>query len=106
MQSLPMLVAKDGEIAALREQLKISCENVAALEIPLSELKEVPRRQRKLTVDPFAEVRGYLRDNALRSAITVRTRRDGGYQVISGRNGAAAFKKMGKDDPCHDRKCE
>ena len=69
MQLLPTLFEKDGEIAALREQLEISRENVAAVEIPLSELKEVPRRQRKLTVDQFAELRDHLRAHALISAI-------------------------------------
>ena len=97
MQSLPMLAEKDSEIAALREQLEISRENVAALEIPLSELNEVPGRRRKLTAEQFAELRENLRNNKLISAITVRTRRDGGYEIISGHNRAAAFKELGKE---------
>ncbi len=97
MQSLPMLAEKDGEIAALRQQLEISRENVAALEIPLSELNEVPGRRRKLTAEQFSELRENLRNNALMSAITVRTRRDGGYEIISGHNRVAAFKELGKD---------
>ena len=97
MQSLPMLAEKDSEIASLREELQASRENAAASEISLSELNEVPGRRRKLTPEQFAELRENLRNNSLVSAITVRTRRDGGYEIISGHNRVAAFKELGKE---------
>ena len=97
MQSLPMLAEKDTEIAALRRELDQTRESSSPLEIPLSELNEVPGRRRKLTAGQFIELRENLRHNALMSAITVRTRRNGGYEIISGHNRVAAFQELGKD---------
>jgi ParB family chromosome partitioning protein len=97
MQSLPMLAEKDDEIASLKQQLDNATQNTAALELPLSDLKEVPGRRRKLTREQFAELRENLRNNPLISAITVRARPAGGYEIISGHNRVAAFRELGRE---------
>lgn len=97
MQSLPMLAEKDSEIAALKQEIIASRGNSSALEIPLPDLHEVPGRRRKLTTEQYAELRENLRNNALVSAITVRKRRDGGFEIISGHNRVAAFRELGKE---------
>jgi ParB family chromosome partitioning protein len=97
MQSLPMLAEKDDEIANLKRQLDDARESAAALEIPLSELKEVPGRRRKLTQEQFVELRENLRNNPLISAITVRLGPEGGYEIISGHNRVAAFRALNKE---------
>lgn len=96
MQSLPMLAEKDDEISKLKQQLDIALEGAPSLEIPLSELKEVPGRRRKLTAEQFSELRENLRNHPQISAITVRERDEGGFEIISGHNRVAAFRELGR----------
>jgi ParB family chromosome partitioning protein len=68
-----------------------------ALEIPLDQLHEVPGRKRKLTDEQFSELVENLRNNPLVQAITVRPRAKGGFEIVSGNNRTAAYRKLGRE---------
>lgn len=79
------------------KELEAQLATGQALEIPLDQLHEVPGRKRKLTDEQFSELVENLRKNPLVQAITVRPRAKGGFEIVSGNNRTAAYRKLGRD---------
>jgi ParB family chromosome partitioning protein len=84
-------------IKNLENQLNEMQEKIGSAELPLDQLFEVAGRRRKLTEQQYSELRENLRNNPLVTPITVRRRREGGYEVISGSNRVAVFRELGRD---------
>lgn len=78
------------------KELETQLATGQALEIPLDQLHEVPGRKRQLTDEQFAELVENLRNNPLVQAITVRPRATGGFEIVSGNNRTAAYRKLGR----------
>jgi ParB family transcriptional regulator, chromosome partitioning protein len=79
------------------KELEAQLASGQALEIPLDQLHEVPGRRRRLTDEQFSELVENLRNNPLVQAITVRPRAEGGFEIISGNNRTAAYRKLGRE---------
>ncbi len=77
--------------------LKMRLQEAAPGELPISELREVAGRRRRLTGDQFEELTNNLKSNPLITPITVRKVTAGGYEIISGHNRVEAFKVLGRD---------
>lgn len=65
--------------------------------IAVDQLHEVPGRRRKLSFEEYHDLKENLRINELVQAVTVRPRKEGGYEVISGNNRAAIYRELGKE---------
>ena len=78
---------------ALRETMKNQSVRVGYL----SDLYEIPGRRRKLSPQQYAELKANLENNKLTNPVTVRTRPEGGYEVIAGHNRIAVYRDLGRD---------
>lgn len=83
-------------IKKLEEELKEAQEKGGSADLPLDQLHEVPGRRRKLTDQQYGELKQNLKNNPLVTPITVRQRREGGYEIISGSNRVAIFRELGR----------
>ena len=83
-------------IKKLEVDLKEAQEKGGSAELPLDQLHEVPGRRRKLTDQQYSELRQNLRNNPLVTPITVRQRKEGGFEVVSGSNRVAIFRELGR----------
>ncbi|WP_192805185.1 ParB/RepB/Spo0J family partition protein [Noviherbaspirillum aerium] len=88
--------AAEARVEELESQLREAESRAVNLEIPLDELYEVEGRRRKLSEEEFSELRENLRNNDLVTPITVRSRNDRGYEIVSGHNRVAAFRELGR----------
>lgn len=89
--------AAEQRAEELETRLREAEKNASSFEIALNELREVPGRRRKLTEEQFAELRENLRRNDLVTPITVRPLPEGGYEIVSGHNRAAAYRELGRE---------
>ena len=80
----------------LEARLREAEQDSANLELPLDELHEVPGRKRVLTPEQFSELRENLRNNDLVTPITVRSRPEGGYEIVSGHNRVGVYRELGR----------
>lgn len=86
--------------AALREAevtLQEAMKNQPVRAAYLADLYEVPGRRRKLSPQQYAELKANLEHNKLTNPVTVRTRLEGGYEVIAGHNRIAVYRDLGRD---------
>lgn len=88
--------AAEQRAEELEARLREAERQTANLELPLDELHEVPGRKRVLNDEQFTELRENLRNNDLVTPITVRTRAEGGYEIVSGHNRVAAYREIGR----------
>ncbi len=77
--------------------LMMRLQEAAPSELPISELREVAGRRRRLTAGQFEELTNNLKNNPLITPITVRKVETGGYEIISGHNRVEAFKVLGRE---------
>jgi ParB family chromosome partitioning protein len=87
----------EAEVQRLQAALETAKEQGGALQIPLTDLVEVPGRRRKLSLEAFSELRANLERHTLVTPITVRPLPDGKYEIVSGHNRTAAYRELGKD---------
>lgn len=87
----PGITAERQEREWLQEQLTLARKS----EVQLDLLHEVPGRRRMLTETQFLELKNNLSKNPLVSAITVRKREKGGFEIVSGHNRVAAYRELG-----------
>lgn len=66
--------------------------------IPIAELHIVAGRKRLLSDQEFAELKGNLDAFPLINPITIRTRDQGGYELISGHNRVQAYVELGRTE--------
>jgi len=83
-------------IKKLEVELKEAQDKAGSAELPLNELHEVPGRRRKLTEQQYNELKQNLRNNPLVTPVTVRQRKEGGFEVVSGSNRVAIFRELGR----------
>lgn len=86
--------------AALREAeaaLQEAMQNQPVRAAYLADLYEIPGRRRKLSPQQYAELKANLEHNKLTNPVTVRTRPEGGYEVIAGHNRIAVYRELGRD---------
>lgn len=83
-------------IRKLEADLKEAQEKAGSAELPLDQLHEVAGRRRKLTEQQYNELKQNLRNNPLVTPITVRQRKEGGFEVVSGSNRVAIFRELGR----------
>lgn len=88
--------AAEQRAEELETRLRDAEKNGASLDLPLSDLHEVPGRKRNLTNEQFQELRENLRNNELVTPITVRPRTQGGYEIVSGHNRVRAYQELGR----------
>jgi len=98
LHAMPFLAENEKQIAELREKLALAEQNVSDRKIPLAELHEVPGRRRKLSTDEYNELKNNLDKHPLITPITVRKRKEGGYEIISGHNRVAVYAELGRTD--------
>ena len=84
-------------IAAKDREIQEILANKSSTEVMISDLHEIPGRRRNLTEDQFNELKANLASNPLTSPVTVRKRKEGGYELIAGHNRARAYKELGKE---------
>lgn len=89
--------AKYDRLLEANQNLQNKLDALPPRELPIDQLHEVADRKRRLTEEQFNELVENLRNNALVTAITVRRRATGGYEIISGHNRVAAYRELGKD---------
>lgn len=87
----PGMTAEKQELEWLQEQLDLARKS----EVEIDSLYEVPGRRRTLTESQFLELKNNLSTNPLVTAITIRKRAEGGFEIISGHNRVAAYKELG-----------
>lgn len=85
--------AAETRAEELEAQLKTAGAG-SALKIPLDALHEIPERKRTLQATEFEELRDNLSSNELVTPITVRSRAEGGYEIISGHNRVQAYRDL------------
>lgn len=90
------LMGLQGRVIALEKELEQARANSQAQTIPLDQLHEVEGRRRRLTEQQFSELVENLRNNELITPITVRPREEGGFEIVSGNNRVAAYRKIGR----------
>lgn len=87
----PGMTAEKQELEWLQEQLDLARKS----EIDIDSLHEVPGRRRMLSDSQFLELKNNLSINPLVTAITVRKKEEGGFEIVSGHNRVAAYKELG-----------
>lgn len=87
----PGMTAEKQELEWLQEQLDLARKS----EIEIDSLYEVPGRRRMLSDSQFQELKNNLSTNPLVTAITIRKRDQGGFEIISGHNRVAVYKELG-----------
>lgn len=92
------LMGLQGRVLALEKELEEARARTPAQAIGLDQLYEVEGRRRRLTTQQFDELVENLRHNELITPITVRPRAEGGYEIISGHNRVAAYRKLGRTE--------
>jgi ParB family chromosome partitioning protein len=80
------------ELAKTQELLKA----VKAGKVKIADLHEVPGRKRTLTKLAFEELKANLANNPLAHAIVVRTRKEGGFEIVAGHNRVQAYRELGR----------
>lgn len=88
----PGRTAERQEREWLQEQLALARDS--AIELGL--LHEVAGRKRHLSPEQFGELKDNIARHGLISAITVRTREQGGFEIVSGHNRVAALRELGE----------
>ena len=87
--------------AALREAetaLQEAAKDLPARNAKLTDLVEIPGRRRKLSPQQYAELKSNLAHNKLTNPVAVRTRPEGGYEIISGHNRIAVYRDLGREE--------
>jgi ParB family transcriptional regulator, chromosome partitioning protein len=119
MASLPLLAEKERELDVLRQRIEEleagatggSAEEIqllkkelaeaqqsrGAIDIPLTELHEMPGRRRHMPAEKYAELRENLRHNKLIHPVVVLPRSEGGYEILSGHHRTDAFRELGRE---------
>ncbi|SAL06556.1 ParB, partition protein [Caballeronia calidae] len=119
MASLPLLAEKEKELEVLRqriEKLQLGAPEASideierlkraladaqhsgvAINIPLSELHEVPGRRRHMPPAKYAELRENLRHNKLIHPVVVLPRSEGGFEILSGHHRTDAYRELGRE---------
>lgn len=87
----PGRTAERQEREWLLEQLALARKSEIGLEL----LHEAAGRKRALTTEHFEELRANIERHGLISAITVRTKEQGGFEIVSGHNRVAVFRALG-----------
>ena len=87
----PGRTAERQEREWLQEQLALARKS----EIDLDLLHEARGRKRVLTAEQFDELKVNIRQHGLISAITVRTKEKGGFEIVSGHNRVAVIRELG-----------
>jgi ParB family chromosome partitioning protein len=64
--------------------------------IKLDELHDGPDRARYLSKEDYERLKNNLANNPLANPITVRYRKEGGYEIISGHNRVKIYRELGK----------
>lgn len=90
------LQGKYQQALAENESLKQQLQESGTRELPIDELHEVEGRRRKLSDEEYRDLKENLRNNPLVQAITVRARKAGGYEIISGNNRVAIYRELGR----------
>lgn len=85
-------------IAAKDREIQEILASKSSIEVLISDLHEIPGRRRNLTEYQFNELKANLASNPLTSPVTVRKRKEGGYELIAGHNRARAYKELGKEN--------
>ncbi|CAH2803827.1 MAG: Chromosome (plasmid) partitioning protein ParB [uncultured Caballeronia sp.] len=119
MASLPLLAEKEKELEVLRQrieelesgttdgsideierlkkELADTQQSGVAIDIPLSELHEVPGRRRHMPPEKYVELRENLRHNKLIHPVVVLHRFEGGFEILSGHHRTDAFRELGRE---------
>lgn len=102
LEAMPLLAAKDKQLAELENQLgqvreQLQAASNAGAEIALNELIEVPGRRRKMSKEKYVELRENLRHNKLIHPVVVRKNDDGKYEIVSGHHRVDAFREIGRE---------
>ena len=87
----PGRTAERQEREWLQEQLALARKSEIGLEL----LHEVAGRRRILSPTQFDELRENICRHGLISAITVRSKEQGGFEIVSGHNRVAVFRELG-----------
>jgi len=88
--------AAETKVEELETKLREIEASGQSLEIPLDQLFEVEGRRRKLSVGEYQELRENLRNNELVTPISIRKRKAGGYEIVSGHNRVSVFRELGR----------
>lgn len=89
--------AAEKKVEDLTQQLNNTIGSSGQLEIPVSQLHEIPGRKRNLDDENYEILKNNLAANDLITPIIVRKREAGGYEIISGHNRANVFRELGRE---------
>lgn len=102
-QSMAFAIQRDQALDQLDQAIERAEKAEAELQVArqglyldVEHLHEKPGRRRKLSEQEYQDLKENLKTNDLVQAVTVRPRREGGYEVISGNNRVAIYKELGK----------
>jgi len=88
-----------GNLRDAKEKLGVATAKLEILEkgkVQIADLHEVDGRKRTLKAEAFEELKANLANNPLANSIVVRTRKEGGYEIISGHNRVQAYRELGR----------
>lgn len=88
-----------GNLRDAKEKLGVATAKLEILEkgkVQIADLHEVEGRKRTLKAEAFEELKANLANNPLANSIIVRTRKEGGYEIISGHNRVQAYRELGR----------
>ncbi|WP_431068239.1 ParB/RepB/Spo0J family partition protein [Ralstonia holmesii] len=88
----------EQRIAELTAELESARKAGGAVDIPLTDLHEVPGRRRHMPADKYLELRENLRHNKLIHPVVVRPRGEGGFEIVSGHHRCDAYRELGRND--------
>lgn len=88
---------QQDEIDRLRKELQEAKQMGGTVDVPLSELHEVPGRRRYMAPEKYAELRDNLRHNKLIHPVVVLPRAEGGFEIISGHHRSDAYRELGRE---------
>jgi ParB family chromosome partitioning protein len=88
---------QQDEIDRLKKELHEAKQMGGAVDVPLTELNEVPGRRRYMAPEKYAELRDNLRHNKLIHPVVVLPRAEGGFEIISGHHRSDAYRELGRE---------
>ncbi|MDR5809096.1 ParB/RepB/Spo0J family partition protein [Caballeronia sp. LZ019] len=88
---------QQDEIDRLKKELQEAKQMGGAVDVPLSDLHEVPGRRRYMAPEKYAELRDNLRHNKLIHPVVVLPRTQGGFEIISGHHRSDAYRELGRE---------